>query len=111
MVSSEDQAGELEKLARARFGNLSHGELALLRAAPRGKLAPCGESCDTYDPTNDPARAEAWGQQREVRAELIRWLCTDLDAAARVDPRGLQLLGAAVVGELDLSFVKVPFPL
>jgi hypothetical protein len=59
-------------------------------------------------PTSDAA-ARRWGHDREIRAALIRWLCTDADARALIDPRGIRLFGARIVGELNLNFVEVPF--
>jgi hypothetical protein len=67
----------LEALARARFGDLSQAELKLLRAAPKGEMAWCGPSAKNDDPANDPAKADEWAHEREIRADLIRWLCVD----------------------------------
>ncbi len=102
---------DLEELGQARFGGLSQAELELLRAAPKGKVAWCGPSHDRKDAANDPRNADAWGAEREVRAELIRWLCANQDAASRVDPRGVRMYSAKIVGVLDLSFVSARFPL
>ena len=49
--------------------------------------------------------------QFDVDAELIRWLCIDPAASKLVDPRGIRLHGARVVGQLDLSYATVAFPL
>jgi hypothetical protein len=62
-------------------------------------------------PSNDPAHADQWGKEREVRAELIRWLCVDPRAKALVDPQGIRLLGARITGKLNLADVTVPFAL
>jgi hypothetical protein len=102
---------DLEALARARFPDLSQAELKLLRAAPRGEVAWCGPSDKDDDPANDPAKADEWGHEREIRAKLIRWLCRDRDAASAVDPKGIQIHAAKITGELDLSFVSISFPL
>jgi hypothetical protein len=101
----------LETLARERFGDLSQAELRLLKAAAKGAIACCGPSRQDDDPGDDPAKADQWGPEREVRAELIRWLCVDSSARGAVDPRGIQVLGARIAGRLDLGFVHVPFPL
>ncbi len=108
---SPRQLGDLLTLARARFGGLGQAEVNLLEAAPRGEVARCGPSDRLDDPANDPAQAETWGAEREIRAELVRWLAIDRDAAERTDPRGIQIHAAKVVGPLDLSFADVPFPL
>jgi hypothetical protein len=105
-----EQAKELEGFARARFGELSQAELKVLRAAPHGEWAVCG-SGDPGDATCNPAHADEWGPDRQIRAEVIRWLCVDGEARSRVDRRGIRVLAAKIVGELDLSFVSVPFPI
>jgi hypothetical protein len=107
---------DLEALARRRFGNsLNEAERRLLRAAPKAppelSVAVCGPNSQDNDPDNDPAKADDWGIERQIRAELIRWLCLDQEASKRVDPRGVQVYGAMIAGVLDLSFVTVPFPL
>src|SRR5208337_3289654 len=44
-----------------------------------------------------------------IRATLIEWLAVDHAAIARIHPSGIRVLGARVVGPLDLSYVHVPF--
>ncbi|HWN57377.1 MAG TPA: hypothetical protein VNO74_04720, partial [Methylomirabilota bacterium] len=68
-----------------------------------------GPSSNPSDPSNDPARADKWDAQREIRASLIEWLCLDPRAIAMVYPKGIRIIGASIVGTLDLSQVRVPF--
>lgn len=73
----------LADLARGNFSSFSPAELALLRyvgskPASGGDSAAAGPRSDTDDLTNDPAQGDEWGKEREVRAEVIRWLCVDL---------------------------------
>jgi hypothetical protein len=112
-AETPDQAAqELLRLAWERFGALSEAETKLLHATPKGEFAYCGPSADLDDPSNDPAKADAeWGPERRVCAGLVRWLCTNRDAANKVDPKGIQLVGARIIGPLDLSFAIVPFAL
>jgi sRNA-binding regulator protein Hfq len=92
-------------------------ELKLLCAVTSGEVAYCGPNLEYDDPTNDPEHSEEWPTDRDVRGSLIRWLCGDAQAAKLIDPKGIQLLGARVVGEtgsqlaLDLESVVGPFPL
>ena len=109
--TNQGQVGELERLAPARFSDLTAAEIKLLRAAPNGDLAVCGPSKENHDPANDPAKADEWGKEREIRADLIRWLCVDRQAREMVDPKGILVAGAKILGTLDLSYARVPFGL
>jgi len=104
----------LVKLGALNFPNLTPAERALLAFAERsntsrGKFAIAGSSDAPLDPSNDPAHADEWAHDRDVRADLIRWLAVDNGANSLVDPSGVRLLGARIVGPVDLSHVKVPF--
>ena len=105
---------KLVTLAAAVFPNLTHAEVALLEHADvknvgRAEYAPSGPSSNPNDSSNDPADASQWGPQREIRASLIRWMSVDPDAIREIDPQGIRVLGAKIVGKLDLSGVHVPF--
>ncbi len=102
---------DLEKLARSRFDELSKAELQLLHSAPKGEIAYCGPSKNDVDSANDPHRADGWNSERDLRAELIRWLCVNSEAAKTVDPRGIHVYAGRIAGKLDLSDVTVNFPL
>ena len=118
------QGGELERLAKAaKLEPFTTAERELLMQAPAGNWAKCGPkhaATDTEnsptkeedaDPHNDPKDADKWGKERRIRAELLAWLCINDQARKRVHPRGIQVYGADITGPLDLSFVKIPFPL
>jgi hypothetical protein len=92
----------LVELARSKFANLTKAELALLRfanPAAGGGFAAAGPSLNPDDPSNGPAHADEWSKDREVRAEVIRWLCVDPKAIRHIDPQGLRLLRAKIVGD------------
>jgi hypothetical protein len=104
----------LVKLAAARFPNLTRAERALLNYADvsnagRGEFAVAGVSAIPLDPSNDPSGAAEWSHDRDIRAALIRWLAVDHGASARIDPTGIRVLGARIVGPIDLSYMRVPF--
>jgi len=108
MADDSPPHDDLEALARRRFGNLSEAERRLVQAAPKGVWAACGGPSSYND---DPSKADHWGREREVRAELIRWLCVDEKAKKMVDPRGVRVRAAKISGLLDLSYATVLFPL
>ena len=115
-VASAAAGPELLELAEGEFSNLTPAETALLKFAGSyrsepGGFAIAGPSAKPDDPSNDPAHADKWGMEREVRADLIRWLCVDPRAKALVDPQGIRLLGARITGKLYLADVMVPFAL
>jgi hypothetical protein len=102
--------GRLVTIAARRFQNLTVAERRLLEYADidnrhRGEFSVAGTSAEPKDASNDPARSASWSAQRNIRAELIRWLLVDRTAITRVDPKGISALGARIVGNLDLSHV------
>jgi len=111
-----EAASRLLTLVGAQFPNLTEAERALLvfvdlKKRAQGDFALAGPNAAASDASNEPVHADQWNHERDVRAELIRWLSVDPDASRLVDPRGIRLLGARVIGRLDLSRVHVPFPI
>jgi len=104
----------LLQLAAASFPNLTHAERAMLEFAQAGNVAAgefaqAGPSPNPDDPSNDPRGADEWSKDREIRAQLIRWLCEDPAAVHQVAPTGIRVLGARISGALKLSSVHLPF--
>jgi hypothetical protein len=104
----------LAAMAAKFFPNLTRAERVMLEYADvanvsRGDFAIAGTSAKPDDPSNDPAHADKWDAQREIRAKLIRWISVYPDAARRVDPQGIKVIGARITGVLDLTLVRVPF--
>ena len=54
---------------------------------------------------------EKWSHERDIRASLLMWLCDDPAATPLINRAGIKILGARIVGGLDLSRVRVPFAL
>ncbi|HEY2387480.1 MAG TPA: hypothetical protein VGK30_11000 [Candidatus Binatia bacterium] len=101
----------LTTLARGRFGTLSAAETALVRGASGRALVWVGPDADPESPANDAGRGSTWGPERAIRPELLRWIVTDPEASALVDPSGIGLAGARFGGPLDLSYAKVGKPI
>jgi len=105
----------LVNVAAEKFADLTKCEVSVLEYADasdtnRGEFAVCGATADPKDTSNDPNSAARWSPDRNLRASLIRWLAVDHSASKLIDPSGLQVLGARITGDLDLSGVAVPFP-
>jgi hypothetical protein len=109
-------ASRLVALATAQFPNLTKAERAMLvfvdvKNRAQADFAFGGSSTLLNDPTNDPANADSWSHDRDVRAQLMRWLSADPQTSGLVDPGGIRLLGARITGGLNLSQIHVPFPI
>jgi hypothetical protein len=112
MDGAVDAPLTLEDLARCWFSDLTEAELRLIRAAQVGKIAEYSpNSQDLEILENDLAHSDSWGEERKIRADVIRWLCVDGKASLCIDARGLQAHAARITGDLDLSFASVRFPL
>jgi hypothetical protein len=110
MVSGPD----LEALAREHFPApfpLSRAEEKLVRCVQNCDFAVGGSEKDEKTLKNNPEHSKDWTGDRQVRAPIIRWLCLDRDARSFVGPLGIQVFGAVIFGELDLSHISVPFGL
>jgi hypothetical protein len=60
--------------------------------------------------------ADTWENDRTIRPGLIRWLAVDSNASKQIDPKGLWIMGARIMGvrtpeRLDFGFVSLPHPL
>ena len=77
----------------------------------RGEIAIAGTSAVYSDPSNDPAHADTWSADRNIRADLIQWLLVDRRAIELEHLIGIRVLGARIMGELKLGYVHAPVPL
>jgi hypothetical protein len=69
----------------------NEAEVLILQFALRGEEATCGMAT--------------------VRASFIRRLCIDADKRQEIDPKGLHIRQASIIGRLDLDSTKLLFPL
>lgn len=87
----------LKKLAGERFGEISPAEEYVL------KIAASAEG---------PEVQAAEGEDRnDIRAGFVRWLATDSDVAANIDPLGIRISDAVITSILNLDSCTVRFPL
>jgi len=108
----------LEELARKKFADppLSAAEERVVEHAVKGTEADCrrdlggGSNPENADGTGEVPDV-TWPETRNVRADLIRWVCVDREARELVDAHGVLIAGARITGSLDLSYTNVLFPL
>lgn len=93
----------LRKLATERYGEIAPIEEEVLRDSASTLYGTVATQLYGSAPKAD--------QHPEVRADFLRWLATDKDAAAHIDPRGLRVEYATIPSDLDLDYCKIPFPL
>jgi len=83
------RARKLIALARARFSpRLWDAETKVLRDSASSEELP--------EPDENAPRPE-------IRAEFVRWLATDPEAAPHIDPKGLRVFAATISAKLDLE--------
>lgn len=105
-----DPAAILQKLAERKFGALNRAEQMIVRGAAMRDVVWVGPNNDPASPENDLSHADQWGPERTVRAEVIRWLMSDADAAPYVHPSGPGFAAARVKGQIDLSYLLITKP-
>lgn len=112
------EAVNLEELAKAHFQrDFTTAEHNLLTSAPLGQMAYPVPQERRAELSIGPDKSEksdgnpGWGPERDIAADLIRWMCIDRNAREQIDSQGIQLVGARIRGTLDLKFVDVPFPI
>jgi hypothetical protein len=52
-----------------------------------------------------------WGEDRTIESEWISWVCSDPIASQKVPLEGVNIYGAKIDGAVDLSWLKIHFPL
>ena len=112
----------LSTLARRHFGKNASRQAQIafdsfFKAIEQGKEADFTPPIDEdKDPQmakilTEPVYAELWGKERVVKAEWLTWLFKDPQALSKVTSVGIELVGARIEGEVDLTSAKVSFPL
>jgi hypothetical protein len=92
---------------------LDENELTTPERTVRDAVAT-GESVSfrTQDPAlDDPAQGATWGEDRQVRAELLYELLTGVLKPEDGRPRTLRLSGARITGALTLEATELVCPL
>ena len=104
----------LVQLAEQRYRNLTNCEGLLLYAAEHGTMLSCAPGLmdlahiDNNNPLNEPGQSAKWPADRDVRADLLRWILSDADAQKLLSPGGFSIRGAKVMQRPILAFLKIP---
>lgn len=95
----------LTKLAQKQFPDLTDGEKKLFSQVSQGyHVVYLRHPQEKVNPT------DVVGPGRLIRASRIAWLCQDKQASALIGHRGIGIVGAHIVEDLDLSSSIIPFP-
>jgi len=100
---------ELLKAAKERFPNLSEAEERMLLAV-KSERAICGSDDSDSNAANSPQCGDQWNGTRTIRADVIEWLCKNAVIFGRTTSDGINVYGAKVEGNLDLSYTDIPLP-
>jgi hypothetical protein len=92
-LAEEANFNELIELARRRFDtNLLKVEAQVIEHSVR--------ATDFWVPDEPSAKPE-------IRPEFLRWLSTDAEAAALIDPKGIRVRAATIPGTLNLQSCQI----
>jgi len=110
---AQSRVTHLEALAHANFPDIAEfpAELDLIQKVTTGEIVDRGQGNPwRSESDNADAPLQRWGREREIRAKLIRWLVVSREVQELIDPKGIQISGARIGGDLDLNFANIPFP-
>jgi hypothetical protein len=92
---------------RWKYGDLRPVEQRLIAAAKNGEPVDLRDKQGAF---NVPGEGAGWSAERTIRAEVIAGLCTSLTEDS-VRRKGVRVLGAKIVGSLDLEAATLMRPL
>ena len=99
---------ELKDLITKKFGTLEPAEEKFFQAVIQRRTADFSAKADDE---NDPEKAGKWKKERVLKARRIVEFLTCPEAISSVPPDGIEVRGARIDGDLNLSSIKIPFPL
>jgi hypothetical protein len=95
-------------LATQVYSDLNAAEKQLLGSADSGSITVLPSLIDLGTGTQSPPISAG---DSVIRAEVIQWICTNREAASLITPRGINLVGGKIAGQLNLSHATIAFPL
>ncbi|MEV6280325.1 hypothetical protein [Nocardia sp. NPDC051832] len=76
----------------------------LTTAAKRGERIDLAEDLAADSTARDPASGKKWRSKRQIPAAALRKVLVDRDLD--VDPHGIRINGARIIGPIDLENIK-----
>jgi len=101
-------ANRLIELAVKEFGTLTKSEMILFSIVAMSN--PVDFSAGSVSERN-VAESSKWGEDRVIKASRIAWLCRNSEAASLVGQQGIAIIGARIEEMIDLSNLRVTFPI
>lgn len=89
---------------------LTRCEGRVVDAVAHGMAALCGDGTAPNNPSYDATHGQDWGEDRILRASVIRAIVRSR-GTAMIGPNGIAVLGARIIGKLNLARLSIPFPL
>lgn len=99
---------ELLRLARETFSELTDAEETLIKSVSAGIPA---DYSSPKEEENDLTISGSWNVSRIIKSPIITWLCINKSALKLVTRNGIQIICARIVGNLNLQFINISFPL
>ncbi|MFU2210249.1 hypothetical protein [Solidesulfovibrio sp. C21] len=90
-----------------RKDGLSECEEKVLHSVDRGIVADCK---DTIEENNNIVKATSWDDNRIVRANILHEILTNPDLKNKIKNTGIHIVGAKIVGTLNISFLSINVP-
>jgi len=103
IATFENTSGEERKVFEKFFKNVQEGKTT--------DFTPPGQQHFGATYAAEAKAGEKWGVDRTIKAEWIVWLCKDPIASKKIPPWGIEIGGAKIAGEVDLSWTNMQFPL
>jgi hypothetical protein len=104
-------------MASSRFSPLTSAEMRMLASIATGPVdlrsssdSPSSGSSNSVQ-LNASTKPNGDVPANGIRAVVLEWLVTDKLATAEISHRQIRLTGATIVGELDLMYATIPYPM
>lgn len=110
-ILPEDLRDGLTPAEKVLLENAGKGAPADFRIDKKVLKGEPADYCLNVDDPDNPANSAIWGIERTIRAELLYWLCTNVQAIGLVHAKGINIRGAKVEGTINFDSATLLHPL